>query len=172
MRPSMLDPEEAFRAGLQGSDWESVGIRGLAEASHAFAFGPNEELVLATRRLPGLRDPRGAFETGRALRFIARLFDRAGAPASVGRQFRDNLAAAILTHHMRRRPAPWTALDTVQMFMELYGRVLGFEGSDYERVRAAILHHAQGRDAAPAVRRQPSGGSPLFRSQRRRAASF
>ncbi|HFA59899.1 MAG TPA: hypothetical protein ENJ83_04325 [Rhodospirillales bacterium] len=142
MQVDRIDPEQAFRAGLLGLPLHAaLAPRGLAEAQAGFAHGPNEETALATRRLPGLRDPQAAFETGRALRFIARLFDRAGAPERVGRQFRDNLAAAILTHHMRHTGRPWRVEDTVEMFVELYGRVLG--GADVEIVRRRILEHAR-----------------------------
>ena len=59
------------------------------------------------RRLPGLSDPRAAYETGRALRMIVRLFDQAGAPEIVGRQFIDNLAGAVVAEHMRYPSRPW-----------------------------------------------------------------
>ena len=56
---------------------------------------------------------------------IVRLFDQAGAPERVGRQFIDNLAGAVVVEHMRGRPRPWGAADTVDMFVELYARILG-----------------------------------------------
>ena len=172
MQVDRIDPEQAFRAGLLGLPLHAaLAPRGLAEAQAGFAHGPNEETALATPRLPGLRDPQAAFETGRALRFIARLFDRAGAPERVGRQFRDNLAAAILTHHMRHTGRPWSLEDTVEMFMELYGRVLGGD-RDAEIVRRRILAHARfvpEAATAPASRAQ----SRLMRVLRgSRAASF
>ena len=40
-------------------------------------------LLLALNRMPGLSNARAAYETGRALRMIIRLFDQAGAPATV-----------------------------------------------------------------------------------------
>jgi hypothetical protein len=124
---------------------------GLAEAAAGYAAGPNESVVLATSRLPGLVDPSGAYETGRALRLIARLLDRAGAPEAVGRQFRDNLAAAIVAHRARCSARPWGAADTVEMFMEIYGRVLGSEGRDFDIVRRTLLEYARGQTAvAPA----------------------
>ncbi len=171
MRAERIDPERAFRAGLLGLPLHAaLAPRGLAEAQAGFAFGPNEETALATLRLAGLRDPRAAYETGRALRYIARLFDRAGAPEHVGRQFRDNLAAAILTHHMRHTGRPWSVEDTVEMFVELYTRVLGV--ADADTVRRRILEHARRAprsDTPPATRAQ----SRLMRVLRgSRAASF
>ncbi len=173
MRPDRIDPEQAFRAGLLGLPFHAaLAPRGLAEAQAGFAHGPNEATALATSRMPGLREPHAAFETGRALRFIARLFDQAGAPEQVGRQFRDNLAAAIVTHHMRHTGRPWSVEDTVEMFMELYTRVLGAADRDCEMVRRRILSHA--RDLPEALS-GPGGRGPsrLMRALRgSRAASF
>ncbi len=173
MRADRIDPEQAFRAGLLGLPLHAaLAPRGLAEAQAGFAHGPNEETALATHRLPGLRDPQAAYETGRALRYIARLFDRARAPEHVGRQFRDNLAAAILTHHMRHTGRPWTVEDTVEMFMELYTRVLGGGDAEGEIVRRRILQHAreEPRATTPAAAR---ARSRLIRALRgSRAASF
>ena len=137
----VADAEQAFRAGLAGAPFPGTS-RGLEEMPAAYARGPNEEVMLATRRLPGLADPRCAYETGRVLRLMGRLFDRAGAPVRVAREFRDNLALAVLTHAMRRTPRPWTAEDTVEMFMEMYGRVVGSEGA--AEVRRVLLDHARG----------------------------
>ncbi|MDF1586575.1 hypothetical protein [Marinimicrococcus flavescens] len=140
------DPQSAFRAGLCGQ--VSVGRprgNGLEEAPSSFGHGPNETAVLGTLRLAGLTDPRAAYETGKALRVIARLFDEAGAPARIGEQFRDNLAAAVLTHHMRRTGRDWAAGDTVAMFMDMYGRIMGTDSSENAKVRETILRLATQR---------------------------
>lgn len=92
--------------------------------------------------MPGLSDPRAAYETGRALRMIIRLFDRAGAPADVGRQFIDNLATAIMTEHMRGKRQAWGAADTVDMFLEMYARILRARPSELNRVRRAVMNYA------------------------------
>jgi hypothetical protein len=144
------DPQQAFRAGLRGEPRPGAGT---APARTDGGGGPNQSVMLETVRMGGLVDAQGAFETGRVLRRIGWLLDRAGAPAAVGRQFRDNVAAAVMTHHLRRRPEPWGAADTVAMFMELYGRILGTEGSDFARVRDALLSCAReetGGTAPPA----------------------
>lgn len=153
-----LDVQQCLRAGLLGLPMPSAST-GLAEAGAGYAAGPNESVVLATSRLPGLVDPSGAYETGRALRLIARLLDRAGAPEAVGRQFRDNLAAAIVAHRARGTGRPWGATDTVDMFMEIYVRVLGSMGRDFDIVRRTLLDYARGQTDVPspnAVARRPS----------------
>jgi hypothetical protein len=131
------DPQEAFRLGLGQPAAEPGG--GLREAAAAWTAGPNEECLLGTARLPGLADARGAYETGRVLRRIAQLLDAAKAPASVGIQFRDNVVAALLAHRSRGRAAPWGGEATVDMFMEMYGRILGFEDAGFAAVRRALL---------------------------------
>jgi hypothetical protein len=138
------DPQEAFRAGL-------------AEAADPGWAGPNEWLMLTTRRLSGLGDAAGAYETGRVLRAIARLLDAAGAPEAVGRQFRDNVAAALIAHRSKGRPEPWDGAATVDMFMEMYGRVLGFEDAAFERVRDRLLAAAQASPPPPGA----AAASPL-----------
>lgn len=148
------DPQRAFRAGLGAPEVvggapppaSGPGLApgpGLAEAAPGWGPGPNEALVLAMRRLPGLTEARAAFATGRVLRVIARLLDRAGAPPRVGAQFRDDLVAAVIAHAARRTGRPWGAEDTVAMFMELYRR--GLERADAEpaRVEAALLRWAR-----------------------------
>lgn len=145
--------DRAFRAGLEGlPDWR--GEAGLAEAAASFAAGPNEEVVLELRRLPGLVDAREAHAVGRVLRRIARLLDRAGAPARVGREFRDNLRAAVIARRSRPGARPWTAADTVEMFVELYARVLPVGPAELRRLRAHLLEE------------RPAGLRRLFRRRR------
>jgi hypothetical protein len=127
------DPQEAFRAGLA----EAPAGRGR----------PCARLLLETRRLSGLSEPAAAFETGRALREIARLLDAARAPEAVFRQFRDNVAAAVVAHRTKGRPEPWGGAATVDMFMEMYGRILGFDDAAFAQVRARLLAVALGRPA-------------------------
>lgn len=144
MATTKADPQAAFRAGLSGRAFgERAAASGLAEEAASFLAGRNEELIVATTRLAGLSEPRAAYETGRVLRAIAKLFDQAGAPPSVGEQFRDNLAAAVITHHMRRTPRHWGAEDTVGMFMEMYRRILGEDESTWPKVRDALLLFAK-----------------------------
>lgn len=148
MNEPKADPQRAFRAGLGAPEIEPApsghGLApGLAEAAAPWGLGPNEALVLAMRRLPGLVEPKAAFETGRALRIIARLLDEAGAPARVGEQFRDNLVAAVIAHAARRDRRPWNAEDTVAMFVELYRRGLGGGASEPERLEATLLRWAR-----------------------------
>jgi len=121
---------------------------GLAEAAAPWGGGPNETLVLAMKRLPGLTEPRAAFETGRALRLIARLFDQAGAPVRIVEQFRDNLAAAVIGHSTRRTGHAWGAADTIEMFMELYGRVFGDADGMAQKVETKLLRWASDEAAA------------------------
>ncbi len=158
------DPQAAFRAGLSGEPYFQLGRDpaegdrlgpGLAEAAASFAFGPNEEVVLATRRLPGLSEPQAAFEVGRLLRAVARLFDRARAPAMVGLQFRDNLAAAVITNAMRRPARPWGVEDAVDMFMEMYARVLSEDGGGFALVRKALVDNARDHDGPLLGERAP-----------------
>ena len=121
-------------------------------------------VLLALNRMPGLSNARAAYETGRALRMIIRLFDQAGAPATVGRQFIDNLGAAVMTDHMRRRPLPWGAADTADMFVEMYDRILGGSPSELDRVRRSVIDYAVGDE-------RPSGGlAAVFRRRRNSAA--
>jgi hypothetical protein len=135
------DPQQAFRLGLGLRDEEEGA--GLAEPAPApWATGPNEATLLGTSRLPGLAEARGAYETGRVLRRIAQLLDAARAPAAVGIQFRDNVVAALLAHRSRGRAAPWGGEATVDMFMEMYGRILGFDDAGFAAVRQALLSAA------------------------------
>lgn len=143
---AQADAQAAFRAGLLGEPIDRSG-RELAEAPAPFARGPNEEVVLATRRLPGLTEPQAAFEVGRLLRAVARLFDQAGAPAVVGQQFRDNLASAVITHAMRRTARPWLVEDAVDMFMEMYARILSDDAAGSALVRKALLGNAKDHGA-------------------------
>jgi hypothetical protein len=144
MEPLPDDPQEAFRAGLtQASISPAVDLArrgpGLAEAAPPWVGGPNEAALLETSRLSGLSDVVGAYETGRVLRRVARLLDEVRAPASVGEQFRDNVAAALMAHRARQRPEAWDGAATADMFMEMYGRILGFDDAVFARVRAALL---------------------------------
>ena len=139
-----LDPQAAFRAALDKPP------HGLAPLDGA-PVGANEALGPALAPLPRLGDPHGAAETARALRAIARLLDAARAPVAVGRQFVDNVTAALLAHRSRGRARPWGGAATVEMFMELYGRVLGFDDHGFARVRATLLEAARG----PAARQRP-----------------
>ena len=154
-------PQRAFLAGVRGEAYDSSGdADGLAESAGLWISGPNERMVLAMQRFPGLLAPRSAFETGRVLRAIARLFDQAGAPTRVFEQFRDNLVAAVIGQAMRRGTPPWGADETVEMFMELYGRVLGSQDGALLQVKDALLGWAREElrplpGAAPRPQRPP-----------------
>lgn len=144
--------ERAFHRGINGVAFAAdSGPESAADAAGSPDCGPNEVLLRAVSRMPGLRDPRAAHETGRALRMIIRLFDQAGAPAMVGRQFIDNLAAAVMTDHMRRGAVVWGAADTADMFVEMYARILGGSSAEHERVRRAVIDYAVADAAAPAA---------------------
>jgi hypothetical protein len=154
--------QAAFRAGLAGRPLRETAGSGLAETPASWAAGPNESLLDGLDRLPGLAEPRAAYATGRALRRLMRLFDQAGAPAAVGRQFLDNLHAAVTAQAMRDRRAVWGGSDTVAMFMEMYARVLG-DGADFARVESALLEHALSEPG-----QRPGRASALLRALRRR----
>jgi hypothetical protein len=137
------DIQLAFRAGLLGlHDPYGDPENGLEEAAAGFAHGPCESAMIELARLPGLDHERRAFETGRAMTAIARLLDQARAPASVALQFRDNVAAAVMTHRMRRLGRSWGADETVGMFMEMYDRILGEDDLKADLVRRRILDYA------------------------------
>jgi hypothetical protein len=137
-----IDVQEAFRRGTRGRPLGRDAANGLAEEPEPFAAGPNEAVLLSLGRLPGLKDVQAAYETGRALRMIVQLFDRAGAPERIGRQFIDNLAGAVVVDHMRHGLRPWSAMDTVDMFVEMYARILGGGPSDLDPIRRAVMDYA------------------------------
>lgn len=162
------DIQEAFRRGIRGgAPLPEGGGSEPFDAATTPTHGPNEAILLSLHRLPGLNHPRAAYETGRALRMIIRLFDQAGASESVGRQFIDNLGAAVMTDHMRRPSASWGAADTADMFVEMYARILGGSPAEHDKVRRAVIDYAV---AGPQPPPAGSGGlAALFR--RRRAAA-
>jgi hypothetical protein len=162
---SVIDPQEAFRRGTRGGAFATDHPAGLAEEAAPFGAGPNEIALLSLHRLPGISDPQAAYETGRALRLIVRLFDRAGAPERIGRQFIDNLAGAVVIERMRGRARAWRAADTADMFVEMYARILGSNRLELDRLRSAVMDYAVG---PPEARASESGEVPWFR---RRAAS-
>jgi hypothetical protein len=163
------DAQEAFRRGIRGApfapDAAPSGLAEHAAAPFAHKHRSNEETLLAVRRLPGLSDPRAAYETGRALRMIVRLFDQAGAPEIVGRQFIDNLAGAVVAEHMRYPSRPWGAADTVDMFVEMHARVLGGGRSDHDLIRRAVMDYAVGPEE-PRAARSGGGLGGVFRRRR------
>jgi hypothetical protein len=151
-RVSSINPQEAFRRGIKGGEYATDRGSGLAEEAAPLGAGANEAVLLALHRLPG-----------RALRLIVRLFDQAGAPDRVGRQFIDNLAGAVVVDHMRRRSRPWGAADTVDMFAEMYARILGSNPEDIGRIRRAVMDYA----VAPQQRDRDGGRlGALFRRRR------
>lgn len=167
---SVPDVQTAFRAGLKGHGFRAAPPPpdGLAEApAPGWPSGPNESLVEQLDRLPGLSEPRAAYATGRAVRRVMRLFDQAGAPEGVGRQFLDNLRAATAVQAMRDRRVVWGGGDTVAMFMEMYARILGEGGADFAKVEAALLADALSDPAEPGGRGRRGGA--LLAALRRRA---
>ena len=150
---SAIDVQEAFRRGARGMAIDSGG--GLAEEQAPFAAGGNEAALLELTRLAGLTDPHAAYETGRALRRIAQLFDRAGAPDRIGRQFFDNLAGAVVIERMRGHARPWGAAETVDMFVELYARILGSAGDEIDRIRRVVMDYAVAEGRGRAVEPVP-----------------
>ena len=105
--------------------------------------------------MSGLSDINGAYETGRVLRRVARLLDAVRAPPSVGRQFRDNVAAALVAHRSRQRPEAWDGAATVDMFMEMYGRIIGFDDAIFARVRATLLEPDEEAEVSPGPGAEP-----------------
>lgn len=155
------DIQEAFRLGIRGQAMAARG-GGLAESCATYATGANEAVLLQLSRLPGLRDPRAAYETGRALRMIIRLFDQAGAPERIGRQFIDNLAGAVVVEHLRNRDRPWGATETVDMFIEMYSRIMGARQAELDRIRRSVMDYAVAADEP----RQGGGLAAIFRRRR------
>ncbi|MCB1882663.1 MAG: hypothetical protein KDG89_01510 [Geminicoccaceae bacterium] len=154
------DPQRAFRAGVLGQPFTG-GRRAGGLSEDGLPLGPGESLVFAMHRLAGLSEPKGAFETGRALRLIAVLFDKAGAPPRVVEQFRDDLAAAVITHRLRRDGRPWGLADTVDMFLEMYRHIFGGGEADLAAIGAYLK--ARATMAAP-PKPEPSGeGQAPFR---------
>jgi hypothetical protein len=163
---NLIDVQEAFRRGIRGADFvPGTAPLALAEDAAPFAGGANEGALLELTRLAGLREPRAAYETGRALRMIIRLFDKAGAPERVGRQFIDNLAGAVVVEHMRQRSRPWGAADTVDMFVEMYARILGDRQAELDRLRRVVMDYAVA-DADPRRGHDKGGLGALFRRRR------
>ncbi len=160
-----IDIQEAFRLGIRGEAMALRGGVGLAEGGAPYAAGANEAILLKLSRLPGLREPRAAYETGRALRMIIRLFDQAGAPERIGRQFIDNLAGAVVVEHLRNRGHPWGATETVDMFIEMYSRIMGGRQAELDRIRRSVMDYAVDADAAEA-QRQAGGLAAIFRRRR------
>jgi hypothetical protein len=115
---------------------------GLAEDTAPFAAGNNEQALLDLTRLPGLTDPHAAYETGRALQRVMQLFDQAGAPERIGREFLANLSGAVVVDHMRGSRRPWGATETVDMFVELYARVLGDRPAELDALRRTVMDYA------------------------------
>lgn len=145
-RDPSIDPRLAFRAGVLGWRFERVGAATEADFHLIYAFGANERQVAEMKRLPGIDSAIDAFRIGRALRAIGKLLDRAGAPAGMGRQFIDNVMAAIITHHMRRTGSKWTEVETIDMFVELYERILGGGSGEGRLVRDTLLAYARNED--------------------------
>jgi hypothetical protein len=161
---ALPDVQAAFRAGLAGRSLRAPAPTGLAEAPAAWSTGPNEALLATFQRLPGLTDPHAAYAAGRAVRRIMDLFDQANAPASVGRQFLDNLQATVTAQWMRDRKLVWGGSDTIAMFMEMYARILGETDQDYARVEASLLADA----LSDPGERTGGRGNALLKALRRR----
>ena len=133
--------QAAFRAGVSGASRSARNgrIQGLAEAGTSFARGPNVALIASTPRLAGLTDPDGAYGTGRVLYQLAILLDRVRAPEMIARQFRDNLAAAVVTHRMRGAARAWDEEDTVAMVLEMWDRIFGRDDPMRARLRETLI---------------------------------
>jgi hypothetical protein len=149
------DDRAAFRQGLLGRPLDEPLPPGLLESGSLYAAGPNEAVITGTHRLPGLVGLRAAWETGRALRGIGLLLDRAGAPERVGLQFRDDVGAAVSAHRLRRLGRAWGAAETIEMFVEVWERVLGQNDPTAAELRRRLTAFAQGDDRALDPRRKP-----------------
>lgn len=139
---SGIEVQEAFRRGASGHPLGSTDADGLAETSAPYAAGLNEQALLALQRLPGLTDAHAAYETGRALRRVMQLFDQAGAPERVGREFLANLGGAVVVDHMRGARRAWGAAETVDMLVELYARILGGREAELDALRRTVMDYA------------------------------
>ena len=148
---SGIDVQVAFRRGARGRPLQPPKLDGLAEDNAPFAAGANEQALLDLTRLPGLTDAHAAYETGRALQRVMQLFDQAGAPERVGREFLANLAGAVVVDHMRGTCRPWGAAETVDMFVELYARILGDRPAELDALRRTVMDYA----VAAATRPKP-----------------
>ncbi len=76
----------------------------------------------------------------------------------MGEQFRDNLASAVITHAMRRTAQPWVVEDAVEMFMEMYARILSDDAAGSALVRKALLGNAKDH-GAPLLGERRGGGA-------------
>jgi hypothetical protein len=146
---SGIDVQVAFRRGARGRPLLPPKADGLAEDTAPFAAGINEQALLDLTRLPGLTDPHAAYETGRALQRVMQLFDQAGAPERIGREFLANLAGAVVVDHMRGARRPWGATETVDMFVELYARVLGDRQAELDALRRTVMDYAVAEETRP-----------------------
>lgn len=143
--------DRAFRSGLM-TDLEGRSD-GLREGP---GIGAGEAAMLRTKRLAGLANAQTAFETGRTLRLIARLFDQAGAPARITEQFRDNLGAAIVGEALRAR-STWTRADTIDMFLDMYTRILDPDLAELTRTRNYLEDKAMQQASRPSLKRRLGG---------------
>jgi len=146
---SGIDVQVAFRRGARGRPLQPPKLDGLAEDTAPFAAGANEQALLDLTRLPGLTDAHAAYETGRALQRVMQLFDQAGAPKRVGREFLANLAGAVVVDHMRGTRRPWGAAETVDMFVELYARILGDRPAELDALRRTVMDYAVAEATRP-----------------------
>ena len=66
---------------------------------------------------------------------------------------------------LRHRSRPWGAADTVDMFVELYARILGDRQEELDRLRRAVMDYAVADiDAHPV--HDKGGLAALFRRRR------
>lgn len=98
----------AFRAGVKGLRYtENPDPDFDIPVATDTVPGPNERHFETIERLPGLSDPKAAYEAGRALRMIGHILDSQSSPAEHGRHFLSQLANAVLTFALRGERQPW-----------------------------------------------------------------
>ena len=151
--------DRAFRSGLMtdpDAGPEPVGPPGYGGMREDGLVGAGEASIMRTVRMPGLASADTAFETGRTLRLIARLFDSAGAPPRVTEQFRDNLAAAVMGEAMRSH-STWTRSDTIDMFVDMYERILAPDADELKRTRNYLEERVTKPAKRPGLRARVGG---------------
>ena len=139
--------EVAFRAGVRGLPYNDVpGPVPEIHVATAAPLGPIERFYESMERLPGATDPRSAYQTGRAVRFIAWLLDQNEYSLETGKAVLGAIAGQSLSCAADRRPRPFSPNDAVSVFLDL-----GLAHAPWMSrllIRAEILRYARRRPQA------------------------
>ena len=145
IRKETAETGVAFRAGVKGLAFnDQLGPRTEIPVQSDKPQGPSERYMETIERLPGLSDPVGAYETGRALRMIGHIFDEQESPVSFAQVFLSKLGEALLYFAMRGERQPWGAEDTVFVFLETCTPA-GAPREFRDHTRKVILDYARRR---------------------------